>query len=158
MSGTIGKETNDSMQKYENYREQFNRLKKAFYYRFYMEAIFIEYAIMEDRVEAILLYEGNEIKPKNDKEFISITRKLNKISTIARETNSLPNRYFSDDIIIRINSWIKRRNELIHALLKKELCTEEVESFAREGETLTYILRNKARNYKKAVERRKENK
>ena len=154
MSDSIGKATFDNMQKYENYKEQFKRLKKAFEYKFYMEAIFIEYAIIEDRAESILRYEGNEIKSKNEKEFITITRKLNKISAIARENNSLPFRYFSDDIVKDILDWIKRRNSLIHALLKKELTTEEVEAFAREGEALARTLCNKARNYKRAIERR----
>ena len=154
MSETIGTATTDNMQKYENYREQFKRLNKAFDYKFYMEAIFTEYAIMEDRAEAILRYEGNEIRPKNEQEFVSITRKLSKISTIAREKNSVAYRYFSDNIISDITAWIKQRNSLIHALLKKNLTTDEVEAFAREGEILTRILCNKARNYKRAVERK----
>ena len=155
MSGTIGKETNDNMQKYENYKEQFKRLKKAFYYKFYMEAIFIKYAIMEDRIESILKYEGNEIKPKNDKEFISITRKLNKIALISRDKKSVSNRYFADDTVNVILDWIKRRNSLIHALLKKELTADEVETFALEGKTIARTICNKANNYKRAVERRK---
>ena len=114
-----------------------------------MEAIFIEYAIMEDRAEAILRYEGNEIKPKNEQEFITITRKLNKITNLAQKKKSLPQRYFSDGIIEDLQSWIKRRNALIHALLKKELTTDEVEAFALEGKVLTRTICNKANNYKK---------
>lgn len=156
MSETIGTETFDNIQKYKNYREQFKRLNKAFDYKFYMEAIFIEYAIMEDRAEAILQYEGNEIKPKNEQEFISITRKLKKIEKIAEQKNSLPERYFSDDIIKNISEWVKQRNGLIHALLKKELTTEEVEAFALEGKKLARALSNKAKNYKSAVARKEE--
>lgn len=40
--------------KYENYREQFKRLKSALNSGFNLEAMFIEYAIMEDRTESIL--------------------------------------------------------------------------------------------------------
>ena len=158
MSETIGTATIDNMQKYENYREQFKRLNKAFDYKFYMEAIFIEYAIMEDRAEAILRYEGNEINPKNEQEFISITRKLNKIEKIAEQKKSLPKRYFSDDIIKNISEWVKQRNGLIHALLKKELTTEDVEIFALEGKRLARELSNKAKNYKSAVARKEAKK
>ena len=158
MSTAIGVAITDNMQKYENYREQFKRLNKAFDYKFYMEAIFIEYAIMEDRAEAILRYDGNEIKPKNEQEFISITRKLNKINNIAQQKKSLPQRYFSDGIIENILDWIKRRNALIHALLKKELTTEEVQAFAQEGKVLTRTLCNKAKNYKNSIERREAKK
>ena len=143
MSNTIGIATADNMQKYENYREQFKRLNKAFDYKFYMEAIFIEYAIMEDRAEAILRYEGNEIKPKNEQEFISITRKLNRIEKIAEQKNSLPEKYFSDGIAKNISEWVKQRNSL-----------EEVEIFALEGKKLARSLSNKAKNYKNAVARK----
>ena len=40
-------------QKYENYREQFKRLNKAMNSNFNLEAMFISYAIMEDRTESI---------------------------------------------------------------------------------------------------------
>ena len=40
--------------KYENYREQFKRLNKAIANGFNLEAIFIEYMIMEDRTESVL--------------------------------------------------------------------------------------------------------
>ena len=77
----------ENMQKYENYKEQMNRLKKAMTNAFYLEALFIEYAIMEDRAEAILRYEGNEINAKNG--FVSIDRKLNKIIKIAEQKKIL---------------------------------------------------------------------
>ena len=60
----IGKERGDmdviadNQQKYENYREQICRLNKALKDHFYLEAIFIEYAILEDRLEAILCHSG----------------------------------------------------------------------------------------------------
>ena len=154
MSNTIGREIADNMQKYENYKEQFKRLKKAFDYKFYMEAIFIEYAIMEDRTDAILRYESNEIKPKNEREFISITRKLNRVRKIAEQNKSLPQRYFADGIVDELAEWINKRNALIHALLKKELTTDEVEAFGMKGKNLARALSNKAQNYKRAVERR----
>ena len=40
--------------KYENYKEQFQRLNSALKSGFNLEAMFIEYAIMEDRTESIL--------------------------------------------------------------------------------------------------------
>ena len=158
MNGIIEATVIDNMQKYENYREQFKRLNKAFDYKFYMEAIFIEYAIMEDRAEAILRYEGNEIRPKNEHEFISITRKLSKIEKIAEQKKSLPEKYFSDGIVKNISEWVKQRNSLIHALLKKELTTEDVEIFALEGKRLARELSNKAKNYKSAVARKEAKK
>ena len=64
-----------NIQKQLNYREQFKRLDKALNNNFYLEALFIEYAIMEDKTDSILYYEGNEIKVK-DGGFVTINRKL----------------------------------------------------------------------------------
>lgn len=143
----------ENLQKYENYKEQFKRLDKALKAGFYLEAIFIEYAIMEDRTSSILRYENNSIKMKSDRQ-PGIEKKLNKIKTISREKGSLPNRYFQDEFIDRIIAWKEERNRMIHALLKQQLTTEELAFLAEEGKTLARELSNKAGNYKRAVERK----
>lgn len=48
----------NNQQKNEDYREQQMRLDRALKEQFYLEAIFIEYAILEDRLEAILRHAG----------------------------------------------------------------------------------------------------
>lgn len=62
--------------KQKNYQTQFARLSKALTSQFYLEAMFIAYAIIEDRTEAILRFEGKQIR---DKRFVSLDRKLRKI-------------------------------------------------------------------------------
>ena len=143
----------ENIRKYENYKEQFKRLNRAMSNAFYLEALFIEYAIMEDRAEAILRYEDNGISSKNG--FVSIDRKLNKIGKIAEQKRSLPNRYFSDDLIERIAAWKEERNRLIHALMKQSLTTEGLRCLAEEGRTLACELRDRANLYKRAVVRSK---
>jgi len=144
----------ENLQKYDNYKEQFKRLDKALKAGINLEAIFIEYAIMEDRTSSILRYENKSIKPKGDKP-PSIDAKLRKIKTIAREKKSLPNRYFPDEFIDRIIVWKDERNRMIHALLKQQLTTEGLASLSEEGKTLARELSNKAGNYKRSVERKK---
>ena len=143
-----------NIQKQLNYREQFKRLDKALNNNFYLEALFIEYAIMEDRTESILRYEGNEIKVK-DGGFVSINRKLNKIKKIAEAKGSLPARYFSNDSIDCILVWKEERNRMIHALMKQSLTTEELADLAFEGKDLCRQLCNKANNYKRMAERKR---
>lgn len=147
MSDTIS-----NKQKQLNYQEQFKRLDRALKQGFYLEAMFIEYAIIEDRCDSVLRYEGNQINSKN---FVSIDKKLGKISKIAEQKKTLPNRYFSDSLIDDIVAWKGERNSLIHALLKKELTTEGLEKVAVEGYELARKLCNKANNYKRAIERKK---
>ena len=48
----------DNQQKYENYRAQSRRLASALRSGFYLEAVFIEYAIIEDRLESALTHAG----------------------------------------------------------------------------------------------------
>ena len=113
--------------KYNNYKEQFKRLDKATNNAFYLEAMFIAYAIIEDRAEAILSYEENSIH--SDK-FVSIDRKLNKIKKLAERKKSLPERYFSDELIDEILEWKEERNQLMHALMKQSLTTEMLQDKA----------------------------
>ena len=138
--------------KYNNYKEQFKRLDKAINNCFYLEAMFIAYAIMEDRTESILSYEGNEIRSRN---FVSINRKLNKIKSIAEERGSLPEKYFADDLIDEILNWKEERNQLMHALMKQSLTTESLQTVALKGKELARALANRATSYRRAVDRRK---
>lgn len=144
----------DSKTKQENYRTQFIRLKKALDNNFYLEAIFIEYAIIEDRAEAILSYEGNTIVPKNDREFINFARKKTRICKLAERKGSVIGRYFSESFMNDLMDWVNRRNSVIHALLKQRTTREELKAFAEEGELLCKTFRNNANNYKRMVERR----
>ena len=141
-----------NLQKYENYKEQSKRLNRAINNEFYLEALFIEFAIIEDRAESILRYENNQI---NSDRFVSIDRKLKKIEKIAEQKKSLPNKYFSDGIIQEIFAFKEERNRMIHALMKQKLTTDELHDLAIQGKQLSNALCKKSTNYKRAVERRK---
>lgn len=147
----------NNMQKYDNYREQFNRLKKALKNEFYLEAIFIEYAIIEDRMESLLRHSDKweaylkHIKGREPR----LPTKITYFKKMAEEKKGLPHKYFSDTLLDDILAWKERRNGLIHALMNKKLTTQELSDFAHSGFQLTRELTNRARNYKRAVERRK---
>ena len=138
----------DNMLKYENYKEQNKRLKKAMDNEFYLEAVFIEYAIMEDRTESILRYEGNTI---NSNGFVSIDRKISKIEKIAENKKGLARKYFTVEFMERIREWKNKRNSLIHALIKKNTTTQELIDLAEEGRQITKELCRLSMNYKRAV-------
>lgn len=147
-----------SQLKYENYQEQFKRLNTAMRSGFNLEAMFIEYAIMEDRTESILRHAGKweaymKRRGKNGPTLNS------KIIYIQRQMESnrkdLLNRYFSDDLLDRILAWKEDRNRLIHALLKQQLGHNEVTDLASEGKRLVDELRNRVGNYNRAIDRRK---
>ena len=144
----------ENMLKYENYKEQNGRLKKALDNHFYLEAIFIEYTIIEDRLSSILRYEGNSIKSKDH---VSIDKKLNKVDAIAREKKGLANRYFTPEFVDSIRRWKEKRNPLVHSLMKQNLSTELLYEIALEGQSLQKELCRLSQNYKRAVERKMKN-
>ena len=147
----------DNQQKYENYREQFQRLNKALANGFNLEAMFIEYAIMEDRTESLLrhadLWEAYLKKRGNRGPTIN-----SKISYIQGRVNSgdkLLCKYFSDDLLDQVLIWKEERNRLIHALLKQQFEHNEITELATRGNDLVKKLRSKSGNYNRAVQKEK---
>ena len=147
----------DNQQKYENYREQFQRLNKALANGFNLEAMFIEYAIMEDRTESILhhaeLWDAY-IKSRKGRE-PTINSKVQYIQKRAENKKDLLHRYFSDDLLERVLAWKEERNRLIHALLKQQLEHNEISELAAKGNELVKALRSKSGSYNRAIEKAK---
>ena len=148
--------TVDNQQKYENYRVQMGRLKSALRNHFYLEAIFIEYAIMEDRLEAILRHAGRW-HPKEGS-FVSIDTKVKKVADIAREKKNPAHRCFPPELTDGILAWKDKRNRLIHALLKQSLHSEDLLEVAEEGEQLAKQLCSKTTSHRRALERKNNKK
>lgn len=138
-----------NIEKYGNYKEQMGRLKKAMDNHFLLEALFIEYAIMEDRCESILRHRGVFNPEKHD----TINKKLNRIAELVRNKKSLIRKYISDELIEEIKIWKEERNRLIHALMKQSLTSEELEQLAVQGQQIVKTLCSKTTSYKRALER-----
>ena len=139
----------DNMQKYENYKEQMRRLKKALKEQFYLEAISIEYAIIEDRIESVLRHTGVFNPEKHN----MLNKKLNRLLELQRRKDGLVRKYFSDELINEIHSWKNERNPMTHALLNLKLHTEDLEDIAVRGEALVKKVSSKTSLYNRALER-----
>ena len=146
----------DNNQKYDNYKEQFKRLDKALRNGFNLEAIFIEYSIIEDRIESILKHaeKWEAYLKKRGRYQVTLDSKINYISCFARERGSLLYKYFGDHLLAEILAWKEERNQLIHALMKQALTTDELQRVALDGKDFARKLSNKVTNYRRAVERR----
>ncbi|MCD7803563.1 MAG: hypothetical protein LUH03_00200 [Oscillospiraceae bacterium] len=138
-----------NMQKYENYREQTGRLKKALQAGFYLEAIFIEYAILEDRIESVLRHSGKF----NPDRHTTLNKKLNRLKEMQRQKNGLVRKYFSDELLGEISAWKEDRNVLIHALMKQTLHTEDLKGLAERGHIIIKTLNSKSTLYNRYLER-----
>lgn len=139
----------DNIQKYANYKEQFGRLKKALSYKFYLEAIFIEYAIIEDRFESVLRHSGKF----NPERHNSLNSKLKRIKEMQREKKGIIRKYFSEEIIEEVSVWKEDRNKLIHALMKQSIHTEDLESVALKGQEMAKTISNKTKIYNNALKK-----
>lgn len=146
-----------NLQKYENYKEQAKRLKKALEYGFNLEAIFIEYAMFEDRTESVLRHADKweaYVKSRKGRD-VTIDSKINYIQKLAENRKDLLHKYFSDDLLEEIKAWKNERNRLIHALVKQELQHNEISDLAQSGNDLLKKMKLKTGNYNKAIDRRK---
>lgn len=148
----------DSQQKYENYKTQFQRLTKALLNDFNLEAIFIEYAIMEDRTESILRHadQWEAYLKSRGKQKPSIESKIKYIQKCAENKKAVLHRYFADDLLDKMLAWKNERNRLIHALLKQKLEHGEIKALAEQGYELVTELRNRAGNFNRAIERQRK--
>ena len=98
---------------------------------FYLEAIFIEYAILEDRLESVLRHGG---RWKEQNKFVSIYEKITIVMEMTEEKKGLARKYFSDELLRGIDNWKEHRNKLIHVLLKRNLHTADLKQIAEEGQ------------------------
>ena len=150
----------DNRQKYENYTEQFRRLNKALANGFNLEAMFIEYAILEDRTESILRHAelwDAYLKSRKGRE-PNIATKITYIQKRAENKSDLLHKYFADGLLAKILVWKDERNRLIHALLKQQFAHHEISALAAEGNELVRALRTRTSGYNRAADKSKAEK
>ena len=110
----------------------------SFKNEFFYEAIFIEYAILEDRTESLLRHA--KINTKNS----TITLKINKIKTNKIFKDKYINKHLSIELLDKIIEWKNKRNELIHDLIKTKYTNNQIESIALEGYEIVKKVNNKS--------------
>ena len=140
----------ENMQKYYNYREQMGRLNRALGAHFYLEAVFIEYAVMEDRLHSFLETAG----VYDEKKHRNISAKIKSLQKLLADPSAPISRYLTAELLEQITAWKDARNPLIHALMKQSLTTESLAGLAEEGKALIKTLNTKSSSYKRYMERR----
>ena len=135
----------DNYTKYETYRSLMADLKKSLGAGFYYQAIFIEYAIFEDRLTALLKYANKKYKDKNGQDY-RIQRKINKIKTEAPFTESFERKRISLELLEQIETWKERRNKKIHKMADLPQDEAEIKEIAEEGYEILKVFMNKAKS------------
>ena len=147
----------ENQQKYLNYKEQFKRLNHAIANGFHLEAMFIAYAIIEDRSESVLRHAGKydayvrKLESQNRRP--GLDSKIKEILKCRSNRKDLMYRYFSDDLLDTILVWKEERNRMVHALLKQTLTSEDLLDLALQGKSHARLFSNRVTAYRRALER-----
>lgn len=133
----------DKYEKNMKYRDLMTNLKKSIKNEFYYEAIFIEYAILEDRTESILRHAN--ISTINSKgQTLTLNLKLSKIQQSKFCKYSYVKKHLTKNIINAIYDWKNDRNKLIHDLIKSDYSNESIKNVALNGYELIKKINNKS--------------
>lgn len=131
--------------KYEAYKTMKSNLSKALRSGFYYQAIFIEYAIIEDRCLSLLAHAGVKWTDNREQE-LKLSQKLNKMRSNMAFTESFVRKRLTLEFIDGIESWKRERDRLIHALARIKYDDKHVKEVAEHGAELIKALDNKVRS------------
>ena len=126
--------------KYFKYKELNEKLSNALKNEFYYEAIFIEFAILEDRTSSMLRH----AKYHQDTYEKCLNDKLNLISSSPKFDNEYVKKHITQDMIKQIHNWKNKRNKLIHNLAETEYSNEFIKNTAIEGNNLIKKVSSKS--------------
>lgn len=128
------------------------KLKVAIQQEFYLEALLLEYNIMEDRLSSILRHSDLSYM-RNDGEEISIQKKLDKVSNAIRSKRIPIYKKVNQALVDEILVWKEVRNALVHKSCRRLYNNEEVKACALNGNELVRKLTNAAAAVKRAAEK-----
>ena len=128
--------------KNQTYRELMEDLKLAVEKEFYYEAIFIEYAIFEDRTESLIRHSKIEHN-LSDKEF-TLHNKIKVMKYSSEFKSFYCNKHEILKLLIDVDNWRDKRNKLIHDLVNTELTYDDIKKIAINGYELVNKLNNKS--------------
>lgn len=128
----------ENKEKNKVYISLITKLNKALKNEFYYEAIFIEYAILEDRTESILKHSNVYIENP------TLSKKLSTIKRLKTLDNKYCKKHLNNELIQSIYTWKKDRNCLIHDLIVSEYNNVNVKKIAKEGYLIVKKLNNKS--------------
>lgn len=150
----------DRIAQRDMHKNFFDRCQLAIDNGFYMEAILMEYAAIEARLEVILGMLGlpcNQFLDHKDRKDICISHRIACLKKIKRasmtfEKSKLPKKYFET-----LEKWIRTRNGYIHGLYKSEVQyktrMKDSKETAEKGFELCRLLYNEANRIRRMIKK-----
>ena len=127
------------------YKSMNENLTKAMRSEFYYQAIFIEYAIIEDRCTSVLRHAGVKYLDSKGHE-IKLSQKLTKMHSNPAFVTPYVRQRITPELLDEITEWKRERDQLIHALAKIPYDHESIKNTAVQGKELVRILSNKVKS------------
>jgi hypothetical protein len=129
-------------------------LKKAIQAGFYYEAIFIEYAIIEDRCVSALRHAGVKYLDSKGHE-IKLSEKVRKLRSNPAFTTTYVRRRITLELLDEIVDWKRDRDLLIHAMAKIPYDHDSVKNVAERGQVLVRNFGNKVKSVNQYYDKQK---
>ena len=156
-----------NQKKYELYKQMLCNLNVSINNGFYLQAVFIEYAMLEDRCSSIIRVTlGEKTLETNGLKWKGLDKKIEKIKNyVNNNTNdALIKKYLNDEILNKILEWKDIRNKMVHTLmiqfdaidLKEDL--KEIAIKGREIVREFKDIANKVKNRQKVLNAKKNKK
>lgn len=142
----------NNIEKKEKYSNLMSRLKRATDNEYYYEAIFIEYAILEDRTESLLKHAGKKFQENNGNPF-KISKKLNKLKSEKEFQTSYIRKHLTEELIEKIYEWKIQRDKLMHNIINLQYKNDEIKMLALNGECLVKKFNSKSQLVNKYLDK-----
>ena len=120
-------------------------LTKAMRAEFFYQAIFIEYAIIEDRTLSALKHAGVKTIDKRGNN-PKLSAKLNKMRSNPAFTAAYVRKRIPLDLIDEIEVWKRDRDHLIHALATIPYDHESIREIAERGQRLVKVIDSRVKS------------
>lgn len=144
--------TTPNTTKQEAYKAMKANLNKSMKSGFYYQAIFIEYAIIEDRCLSALKHAGVKYLDNRNQE-LKLSAKLNKMRSNQAFTNVYVRKRLTLEFIDQVENWKRERDKLIHKLATIPYDYDDVKRVAEQGREIVKNIDNLVRSINRYYDR-----
>lgn len=131
-------------EKRNKYATLMSKLNKATNNEYYYEAIFIEYAIIEERTRAVFKHSRIPDFASNGREY-TLDRKLKMIKSNKAFQDTYIKKHLTEELINNIINWKNERNKIMHDIIKTNYENEVIKNLALQGECFARRINNKSK-------------
>jgi hypothetical protein len=142
------------------HKDFFDRCKSAIDQGFYMEAILMEYAAIESRMETllgVLRLPCHKFLPDNIRKKVQISHRISCANIFRKQMLAFESTKLSKNFFDKLLKWTEKRNEYIHGLYKNELKysqrIKDAKEFAEKGLEYCRLLYNEVNRLKRLAKK-----